>query len=180
MTEQETEQRTDDGVALILALVLLAVGGLVFIALGRSAASNIADSSSLKTQSSVEYAASGATNLAVQSARYSGNQFSQGVRQACLPNGSTVTLNGIIIEVDCSQYQYNQGQANTRVINFYACEPGARVSPACDSSNALVYANVTFDDFSLSGQNFCTFNGVTSTCGSAEQVNSWIVETGNN
>jgi hypothetical protein len=176
----QNSRQNDEGVALILAVVLLAVAGLVFIALGRSAASNIMDTSSLQGQGSLEYAASGATDLAVQTVRYSGNTFSPNVLQACLPGPATVTINGVAVEVDCSQYQLNPNAANTREINFYACTPHGAPSPACNSSNALVYANITFDDYSLSGQNFCTYGGVTSTCGAAEQVNSWIVESGNN
>ena len=59
-------------------------------------------------------------------------------------------INGVSITVDCQQEAYNPSQpgtpspSNTRVIDFYACSTS---QAPCSSTNALVYANVTFDDF---------------------------------
>ena len=178
-TGKRTPFRGDEaGVSLVLALVMLIVLSFIFLALASSSINGIANSTNLKTQRSIEYAASGAAQMAVQTVRYSGRQFSPTAAQSCLPGPGTVVINGVTMAVYCQQSAYNQTLSDTRVINFYACSPSPGVT--CMSSNAVLYANVTFDDFPLNGGAPACPGGNPSTCGTSEHVNSWIVESGNN
>ena len=170
----------EGGVSLVLALVMLIVLSLIFLAVANSSIANITNVSNLRSQRSTEYAASGATAMAVQNVRYSG--FSSSMLAPCLPGPTTVEINEVTIEVDCKLYASNPQQSDTRVIDFYACSPPTPPptplpKTACSSANALLTASVTFDDYSLTGDP-CP-GGPTPTCGS-EQVNSWILEAGNN
>ncbi len=150
-TGKRTPIKGDEaGVSLVLALVMLIVLSFIFLALASSSINGIANSTNLKTQRSIEYAASGAAQMAVQTVRYSGQQFSPTTSQSCLPGSGTVVINGVTMAVYCQQSAYNQTLSDTRVINFYACSPGPG-GATCMSSNAVLYANVTFDDFPLNG-----------------------------
>ena len=165
------------GVSLVLALVMLIVLSFIFLAIARSSITDIANSSNLTSQTSTEYAATGATQMAVQTVRYSGDGFAQGAASNCWGSAPpSIVINGVSMTVDCEQDAYNQSLSNTRVIDFYACS--ASEAP-CSSTNALLYANVSFDDYSLGGQLNCTPPTNISTCGASEHINSWIPESGN-
>ena len=100
------QARDESGVALVLAIVFLTAISLLLLTLASATSGNLLTSSSLKSQRSLEYAADGATSLAVQSVRYSGNQYASPA--ACLPGGGPVAINGVSMYVTCSQ------QASTR------------------------------------------------------------------
>ena len=174
-------RRGDAGVSLVLALVMLIVLSFIFLALASSSINDISNASNLKDQRSIEYAANGAAEMAVQWVRGSGDQFVQGSLQSCLPPpATTVVINEITTAVYCEQVAYNPNLSDTRVINFYACAVGPGV-PTCTSANAILYANVKFDDYAPNGGvSYCTPGGNTSSCGTSEYVNSWITESGNN
>jgi Tfp pilus assembly protein PilV len=167
-------RRDETGVSLILALVMLVVLSFIFLALASSSITTISNSTNLRSQRSTEYAASGATLMAVRNVRSSG--LASSTLQACLPNVKTLTINGVTIEVDCQLYASNPGQTDTRVINFYACAPGGAPSPACSAGNALLSATVAFNDLNGVGQSSCPG----TTCGTSEDVKSWVVQSGNN
>jgi hypothetical protein len=167
---------------LVLALVFVLAIGLTVVALANMATNDTVNSTNLTGQRSVEYAADGATNIAVQNVRYSGNPYSS-TPANCLPNGGSITLGGTAIWVSCTRQQFNPpnavgvgGSGVTRVINFYACG-----TATCSSTNAVLQAQITFDDYSVSNSYSCTWpGGPLSTCGTAMTVNSWILETANN
>jgi type II secretory pathway pseudopilin PulG len=167
--------RDEKGVTLVLVLVFLFAIGLVLVALASAASGNLLNSSNLRSQRSVEYAASSAATMALQNVRYSGNPYSTTAPANCLPTNEPVTINNVSMQVQCTQAQYNPASGVTRVINFYACHTGT-----CSASNALLEAQVTFDDYSVANAYSCTYLGSTSTCGTAMTVNSWILETANN
>jgi hypothetical protein len=161
------------GVALILALVFILAVASVGVALVSATGSDLLNSSNLKTQRSLEYAADGATSMATQRVRYSGATYA--TPGDCLPNGSSVSLDGVNVTVDCSQQQFDPVSGVTRVVNFYAC-----TAASCTSGNAVLQAQVTFDDYSVTNSYSCSPGGPTSTCGTAMTVNTWILKTANN
>ena len=174
------------GVSLVLALVMLIVLSFIFLALANSSITDISNASNLRSQRSTEYAASGATAMAMQNVRHT--YFVGTSLQPCLPSGvTTVAINGVTIEVDCQLTALNPQQSNTRVIDFYAfapsslaaCSPAGAPTPACLGANALLTASVWFDDYSLTGQDSCSSTS-TTTCGTTEEVTSWVLQPGNN
>jgi Tfp pilus assembly protein PilX len=171
----DRDAHDDAGAVLVLALVFVLAIGLLVVSLANMATNDTVNSTNLTHQRSVEYAADSATSIAVQNVRYSGNPYSSSPAN-CLPNGGSMTINGTDIWVNCTQQQFNIFSGVTRVINFYACR-----SATCSSSKAVLQAQITFDDFSVSNSYSCTWpGGPTSTCGTAMTVNSWILETANN
>jgi hypothetical protein len=174
MAHRRTPAGHDEaGAALILALVFVLAVASVGVTLVSATGSDILNSSNLKAQRSLEYAADGATSLATQNVRYSGNNYS--TPGDCLPNGSSVSLDGVNVTVDCSQQQFDPVSGVTRVVNFYAC-----TAASCTSGNAVLQAQVTFDDYSVTNSYSCSPGGPTSTCGTAMTINTWILKTANN
>lgn len=181
LSRRQIKQTEDAGVALILVLVFLVAIGFLFIVLGGSASTDLANTGNLASQRSVEYAASSASEMAVQTVRYSGQDYHLAGAD-CLPNGSSVSINSLTMFVDCTSQAYTPSSGVTRVVNFFTCAASTSlpVGPTdCDSTNALVEAQVSFDDYNSDNKSFCTPGGVVSSCGSAMTINSWVVETGN-
>jgi hypothetical protein len=174
--------RDESGVTLILALVFILAIGLILIALVSATGADLLNANNLTKQRSIEYAADGAVTMAAQSVRYSGNQYlpyPQNPPTDCIPGGGSVKTNGVSIEVDCTQQIYDPGSGVTRVINFYACTSGP-----CTSTNAILTAQVTYDDWGLDGTTYlCQPGGPTpsrATCGTGMTVNNWILSTATN
>jgi hypothetical protein len=177
--QQRTSPRSRDesGVALILALVFIVAIATIFLALGSFATGSLVNTQNLKAERAIEYAADGATTLAVQNVRYSGNPYASAAAN-CLPNGGSVTLNNIPVWVVCTQQSFAPLSGVTRVINFYACgQDPSKV--ACTTTDSAIVAQVSYDDYATNNTSNCTSGGVTSTCGSAMTINSWVVQKGN-
>ena len=167
------------GVSLVLALVMLIRLSFIFLALASSSINDIANSTNLNGSAHrVRHkwrGPNGSTDGPLL-----GEPFSPTTAQSCLPGtgdgGHQRGHRGRLLQ----QSAYNQNLSDTRVINFYACSPGPG-APTCTSTNALLYANVTFDDYPLNGgSSDCTYGGSRRRAGPQEHVNSWIVESGNN
>jgi hypothetical protein len=161
----------ETGAILILALVFVLLISVSIVALLTVGGNSLLVSSQLRTQRSIEYAADGATDAAVQAVRYSYNTYTTAAD--CLPESvASMTISGIAVTVDCS----GTGPAlssQTRIVTFYACQ-----QTACTSSNAIVTAQVTFDDYSATGAYSCSSASVT-TCGTGMTINSWTVDATN-
>jgi hypothetical protein len=190
----DASRSDEDGAILLLALVFALVIALVLVALINLAGNDLHNTSNLKTQRNLEYAADGATTAAIQSVRnsylaYNGTLGAIGA--LCTPLGGAppgtpevmTQVNGDSMIVDCTNQAYNppgpSPSAQTRVVNFYACASSNTGANACTTANALIQAQVTFDDYAPSGGYDCTGLGHTTTCGSAESIDSWVVETAN-
>jgi hypothetical protein len=163
--------RHDEGAALVLALVFLVAVGLVLLAIVTFAGGSFRNTINLNSQRGVEYAADGATTAAAQATRYTYNTYT--TPGNCLPGGqSSMTINGIAISVQCSAVNFNPNSAATREVLFLACRTGG----SCTTSNAIIQASVTYDDYSTSGFYVCSSATGTQTCGSGMTVNSWLVQ----
>jgi hypothetical protein len=170
-------RRNEAGFTMVLVLILLVAVALVVAAIASATSDDLRNSSNLASQRSLEYAADGATSIAVQNVRYSGIPYSPSTPMDCLPGTSTnpsVLIDNVSIWVFCSQQSFVPISGVTRMIYFYAC-----ASSSCSASNSILTALVTFDDYSVSNTYNCNPGGLVSTCGSAMTINSWIVETGN-
>lgn len=170
----ERQDSGDSGAALLLALVFIIAIAIVFLALGNSVTGGLLTSRSLGNQRASEFAADAATTTAVQTVRYSGNTFA--LTGNCLgPLAGPIPVAGYNMYVDCSRSSFDPISGLTRVINFYACTS----AESCGATNSIVQATVTFDDYSVNNAYKCTYSADVSTCGTAQTINSWIVETGN-
>jgi hypothetical protein len=186
--QQPPPRRDESGVTLLLALVFLLAIGLNVVSIGSATSNNLLNSSNLNSQRSLEYAGDAATSIAVQNVRYSGNPYTATVTD-CIPGGSPVPISGVNVWVSCSQLHYDPIAGTTRDINFFACttkppvtaqDPGGSkcFGNGIQSPGApILRADVVFDDFAVDNTKFCTVGGVTSTCGSAMQIDSWIVQS---
>jgi hypothetical protein len=167
----------EEGAILLLALVFVLVISLMLVALVSLAGNDLIATSHLKSLRSLEYASDGAVDAAVQAVRYQPDPA--GVYAApshCTPGGSTsltIGPSGDPTNTDTATVQvWCSGALNAtgRVVTFAACpSPGALTYNTC-LSNAVLLAQVTFDDFAL--------NGATAQ-GTGITVNSWVVQTAN-
>ena len=171
-----TRPQEEEGVSLIFALIFILVAGLVLVALVSSAGNDIVNSTNMKDQSALEYAADGAGTLAVQSVRYSGDSYSSRPTD-CLPSAGTVQIDKQYMVVDCTQGQFNPNSGQTRQIDFAAYRCSSASISSC-SSSALLLAQVTFDDFSDNNTYQCDpGHGPIATCGTGMTVETWTITT---
>ena len=153
----------------------------------------IKSSVTLKGERSLEYAAEGATTAAIQAVRYSNLQFNQYPPQDCLPDGAvltvpdtvTIPINQDQMVVDCAATVLPQGspaRPQDRVIAFYACTQTQLAGPPpnyCYAGNAILSATVDFQDVTSAGVYRCSSTD-TTTCGTGENIVSWVIQTSDN
>lgn len=186
-------KRDESGATLILALIFVIVSAIIVLSLLNLNSNDIVSSGTLRNERSVEYAADGATDAAIQGVRYAYLGINASPAP-CLYDPSTqalfnnMTLNGTTIAVECS------GEASTpstgyRTIQFYACASATNSCPDANLSTGtgvLLEATVVFDDVSsstASPPDFFNCNSNPSdqtTCGTSYAITNWIVEPANN
>lgn len=184
--------RPEDGAILILALVFILIVSLSTLGLITFGGVGLKDATSLQGQRSLEYAADGATEAAVQAVRYSSLAFSYPPVD-CLPDGAiltmpdsvTMTINGDLMVVDCAATVLPSNlpaRPLDRVIAFYACPLNALIGtpPTCFSGNAVVAATIDFQDVSPSGVHQCSSASGSATCGTGVATISWVVQNADN
>ena len=179
-------QRDESGASLILALAFLLAAALIVVAVASASSNDLLNSSNLKNQRSLEYAADGVATLAVQSVRYSGNTY-LGPPTSCLPP-NVPAIDGVSLFVFCSAQTVDPISSLTRVINFYVCttsvpcstpgSPGPTTTSAAPANKLILQAQVIFDDYSLDKTYLCDpSKGTISTCGSSMTISSWVQQT---
>jgi hypothetical protein len=164
----------EEGASLIFALIFILIAALVLVALVTSAGDNIINSTNIKKQSGLEYAADGAGTLAVQSVRYSDDAYA-GPPTDCLPGGGPIKIDNQYIIVKCTG-QLNVGHSDTRQIQFSAYRCSSDQISSC-SGTKLLQAQVTFDDYADDNTYMCKSGGPIATCGTGMTVNTWTIET---
>src|SRR6185437_4634592 len=160
----KTTERNETGAVLVLALIFLVTVGLISTALLQWSSNDLKNTSNFKAGRSVVYAAGGATEAAIWSARYS---FTSGSDVTCPGTGSSITIGGQAIEVWCSTVASSTDppSAASRVVTLSACPAGTPVTTCTGSAN--VQAVVTFDDYSNGNPNTdnCLLAMAQTTCG---------------
>jgi hypothetical protein len=159
----------------IIAIVLVAVGGL--------AANAAHNSSNVRAARTTTQDAETAVTIAMEYLRYN---FVSGLPQqyvgsppSCLPAGHQIpsadpgltTSNPV--SVYCTE-TVDTASAQSRVVEFYACGTGIAAS-ACTGNTVLLHAEVTYDDLDLNGNDHCTSPGDESSCGGAMAINTWDI-----
>jgi Tfp pilus assembly protein PilX len=184
------------GSALILALAFMVAMGLIILALATFTSDAILNTSNARSQRTSLNDAESATVTAMQYLRsnfvalslYNGGQLPVGQStQSCLPNDESAsalpssdprqTGQPNSVSLACVP-NYNPGSTATRVVDFYASRSGTSYTPCTTpgSSQVILHARVTYDDYATDGTVSCDPTSVT-TCGSGMTVDAWDVAT---
>jgi hypothetical protein len=162
---------------LLLALAFMVAAALLVTGLTVWAGNDINNIGNFKTGRSALYAAGGAVQTATWNVRYNyqatGNEFCPSSDPGTGTDPFT-TLNPQI-DVWCS-VTTNEGSSSSRVVTFSAY-PASRCSATTCSGQPYVQSEVTFNDFSSTNVNDCS-SSITTTCGSGETVDTWVVQPG--
>ena len=162
----------DAGSALLLAIAFLFITSLVVLALISWSGNSLADTTSLNSSSSLEYASSGAVELEIQNLRYTYQAATSGAI-ACTPGGgSSYTLNSTSVSVYCV-IVHNPYSASTRVVNLNSCS--SATSQATCVASPYLKATVSFNDYNLSDQDQCTSTSNETSCGTAMAITGWTI-----
>ncbi len=180
-------QRDEKGASLILVLVFTLVASLTVGGLLTALRADLSNSTNFASSRSLQYDASTAVNLAIQSIRYTpllspGQTLNASPPEPCWaagPGGTyvstdaskNVTPDGIDIAVWCSTAWFPTS-ANTRVVTISACQ--SVISNAACAQNPLLQSVVTFDDYPA-GVGEPSYGQCAVYCGSGQTVNSWLL-----
>jgi hypothetical protein len=178
-------ERGDDGAVLILALIFLVSVGLLITAILGWAGASLTATGSFQTERDIEYGASAAVNLAVQSTRF---EFDAGSPTPFLNNAApelcaTYATPGQTTSIDvyCTML-WQPYSSNTRVFTYSACVSNstANNSPADCAANPLLQARFAFYDYASAEATIsssppkcqpATSNGA---CGENQTALSWL------
>ena len=198
-TNQQVSGTDDErGAVLVLALVFIVVIGMIVGGMASWTANSLTDTLTFNQDRSAQYALSSATQVAIQSIRYTpllgtSSPPSTQTLNASPPSycwgssgdsygGSELTTQNDAVETFCSTV-WNPTSAATRIVTISACLQSVLPAPASSPSPAAVCAQtpglrtqVTFDDYSSSNP---TINPgpCVSTCGTGMTINSSISRT---
>jgi hypothetical protein len=157
----------------------MVVGVLIVGALLSGITSGLGNSTNFKSARSLHYAATSATNVAIQSIRYtpllSTNQtLNASPPGICWGSGTTSELTGIDgvggMAVWCST-KWTPTSAATRVVTFSTCLD--TVGAAACAAKPLLQAVVTYDDYPP-GISSPTSVQCFTFCGTSMTVNNWV------
>jgi len=177
------DPRGEAGAILILALVYIIVVGLVVAALTTWASSDLNSTTAFDSTSALHYAASSATDVAIQSMRFKpipqatpGGGVTSPIGQCWIPlSGSTSTLvvDQVSVTVWCTSTE-NLNSPNTRVVDLYTCL--STVTSSNCQSHSVLAAVVDFNDYPQGGLPTmtvqCNFLSP-QTCGNGITLASW-------
>lgn len=188
---QSRRLRNECGSSLILALVYIVSVSLIVGALADWTMNDLNNTRNFQSASSLEYAATSATQVAIQSIRYTplysetASNIAPGIGYCWTPSSGKYlsqlsNFNGFNVSVWCSTVE-NLASANTRKVSFYACRtpspaPTNSTTAAADglqcSLNPLLYAQVAYDDY-LPGATTLTTTCSNPNCGYGATELQW-------
>jgi hypothetical protein len=180
-------RRSDSGSVLILAIVYITVISLIVGALASWAMNDLNNTTHFQSASSLDYAATNVTEVAIQSIRYTpliSQTNSPNLGYCWTPQSGYVSqlsnMNGFTVAVWCSTVQ-SLASAQTRVVTFYTCQSSLNASSsssdvlaaaiACQA-NPLLTAKVAFDDYPPGGSAPLTVT-CTTYCGQGATTLKW-------
>jgi hypothetical protein len=169
--------RDDAGAVLILAMVFMIGAGMAIMSLLGLSGNDLLNTSNLNTVRSVDYAAGGATEVAIWNTRYSYTAATASPVQ-CGGTNPSVAINGQYFEDWCSTVS-NPGTSNTRVVSLSACPvtaANASVGLASICTHPSLQAVVTFNDYNDLNVDQCQSIFIQGSCGTGMTLDSWIVK----
>lgn len=175
-TCRDDRGHNERGAILILALIYILTISLIVVALSTWATNDLNNSTKFSNARSTDYAATNATELAIQSIRYTALVNSNQTLNAIPPSycwgttaPSVLTTNNVSITVWCSTVM-NLKSANTRAVTFSACL--STVSKTSCASNPLLQAVVIYDDYPKGGGAFL-ITPCSLSCGTYATLQNW-------
>lgn len=175
-------ERSEAGASLILALIFIVSISAIVGTLADWAMNDLGNTTKFDAASKLDYAMSGAAQVAIQSIRYT-PLYPETASTNPEPgycwtpaNGATVsglTLNGYSVDVWCSTVQnLNLSTSGTRVVTFYTCL--STVSVQSCVSNPFLKAVVAYDDYPKSNTQSKLTQTCTTTCGEGASQEQWV------
>ena len=151
----------ETGAVLILALVFVVIIAFMLVALVDLTGNDLLNTLNLHKERSVEYAADGSVDSAIEVVRYQAGEG--GLQEPCPVTSFTGanSLNGIDVSVNCVAIP--PLQPGTRQVQFTAC-PGS----ASSCGSGLLQAVVTYTDFDTSNA---------PSVGYSASIDSWLVSS---
>jgi hypothetical protein len=171
------------GSVLILAIVYLVAVAMMITALAGWTVNDLNNTTNFSSSRSTQYAASGATNLAIQTMRYApllsaGQTLNASPPAPCWGNGtkSDLTTNNVDVAVWCSTAWSPTNLLATRVVTFSACPYNVNIS---DLQNATTCAATPFLQVVVTFGDYPAISTATTTlchtfCGTFMTQNSWV------
>ncbi len=165
------------GAVLVLALVFLVSVSAIVGGLATWTTNDLNNTTHFASARSLQFAASSATETAIQNIRYAPLLSTTQTLNASPPSAcwgtspSIVTTNGSTMAVWCSTV-WTPTSANTRVVTFSTCL--STVSAAACALNPYLQAVVTFDDYPSGVVSAPTGAQCVAYCGTGITVNSWL------
>jgi hypothetical protein len=194
----------EEGAILILALVFIIIISVSVLGLLTFGGTGLTNTTSLKGQRSLEYAADGAVTAAIQAVRYSSFAFDNGTSPSeanCLPDGSVLTepdttqypvvegdpqgssppITSLVVDCSGSLNTWPLPAQNTREVTFSACivAPGPCLPLNSIVTAAVYFQDVLFNSATRSEEYECSLANNT-TCGTGVVIKYWDVTTANN
>jgi hypothetical protein len=189
--------RSESGASLVLALIFIVAISAIVGTMADWAVSDLGNTTHFDNASSLDYAATGATQVAIQSIRYAplyaqtaevtsqypttdpSSVAAQSEPGYCwTPTGgattSSLTIDGDSVTVWCwtvQQLSHSTSPGGTRVVTFYTCLSSVSVGSCV--TNPLLKAVVDFNDYPQ-GDSTPLSNTCTSTCGQGATPVEWI------
>ena len=189
------EKQREAGAVLILALVYIISISLVVAALADWAMNDLNNTTQFHNASALDYAVTGAVEVAVQSMRTNPNYGATYPQTETLgtcwtpPSGVLISqlqnpTSGDTVAVWCSTVQHLKS-ASTRVVTFYACLSTQAAATqlntvtladnagiACEGNDILT-AQVTFDDYPPGGGPYLSTTCTGGQCGQEATTDEW-------
>jgi hypothetical protein len=183
-------ERDDSGAIIVLALVYILIVSLTVGALISWIMNDLTNTTHFQNTSSLRYAATSATDAAIQSMRYSPIPTTSPTQGVATPvsycwtpytviNGSTdiseLTIDGYTVGVWCSTTEY-LASSDTRDVMIYACQVSAESTGAACVNNPLLTAEVAIDDYPAGGAPTFTeqCNQLADACGAGTTLENWV------
>jgi hypothetical protein len=172
----------EQGATLILVLIFTLVTSLTVAGLFTALRNDLSNSKNFASARTLQYDATAAIDLAIQSIRYtpllgSGETLNASPPEPCWTVGSTygaastnTTPDGVDIAVWCSTAWFPNSES-TRVVTISACLASTS-STAC-AQNPVLQSVVTFDDYPAGGSEPDAGECVVY-CGTGLTINSWL------
>ncbi len=174
--------KDESGAILILALVYIVVVSVIVLAMSSWATNDLKNTTVFTNVNSTNYAATSATDVAIQSIRYNpipsstpGGGAPTPYAECWVPTSGTVsqlTVDNVNIEEWCSTTE-NLASPQTRVVTLDACV-GSGAASVC--SSPWLVAVVAFNDYPPGGQPLlptqCNLMAQ-KTCGEGVTIESW-------
>jgi len=180
----DRNERSEQGAALVLAIVFLVAMSILVVVLGNLATEASTATSNVRDQTTIENNAESAATFAIQQERRSylpALYTVPATPQDCLPGQA---LSGPLADspykISFTVWCRGSQSGPSRTVDFYVCTPTATASQctSAGSKSVLLFASVTYDD-SPGGALPLSFCGPLSnaTCGVTLNITEWDVRT---